>query len=114
MVRVLLQGGGVGGSASRRSKRKSARTVVLVMLAFMLGFLPFHVTRGLYYCFRHHNCGLLEATGVAYKVMRPLVSANSCIDPILYLLAGQGFHSLSKTTKKSRTSGARMYHSTPV
>ncbi|XP_076846945.1 P2Y purinoceptor 2 isoform X2 [Brachyhypopomus gauderio] len=116
MVRALLKGGGVGGSTSLRSKKKSARTIVLVMLAFMVCFLPFHITRGLYYWFRHHevNCILLEATSVAYKVMRPLVSVNSCIDPILYLLAGQGFRSLSKRATKSGTIAERKSLSTAV
>lgn len=102
MVRKLLEPSSIGGSTSRRSRQKSVKMIVIVLLTFMLCFLPFHLTRSLYYCFRHLQvgCGLLEGSSIAYKVTRPLVSANSCIDPILYFMAGQGFR--SSFTKKAR------------
>ncbi|XP_029629616.1 P2Y purinoceptor 2-like isoform X2 [Salmo trutta] len=39
------------------------------------------------------SCELLKASSMAYMVTRPLASANSCVDPILYFMAGQGFRS---------------------
>jgi len=45
------------------------------------------------------TCKLLEASSIAYKVTRPLASANSIIDPILFFMAGQG---IRKTIKKSK------------
>ncbi|KAM4627264.1 P2Y purinoceptor 2 isoform 1-T3 [Polymixia lowei] len=117
MVRKLLEPGwgsefGAnrerGGLAAQRSKQKSVKMIIIVLAAFMLCFLPFHLTRSLYYSFRYlrqfHpeqvSCNLLEASSLAYKVTRPLASANSCVDPILYFLAGQDFR--SNLTKKKR------------
>ncbi|XP_017559609.1 P2Y purinoceptor 2 [Pygocentrus nattereri] len=102
MVQKLLEPDSVGGPTSQRSKKKSVKMIIIVLLTFMLCFLPFHLTRSLYYCFRHLqvSCGLLEGSSIAYKVTRPLASVNSCIDPILYFMAGQGFR--RSMTKKVR------------
>ncbi|XP_049888336.1 P2Y purinoceptor 2 isoform X2 [Epinephelus moara] len=116
MVRKLLEpgwgseGGERGGMSASRSKQKSVKMIIIVLAAFMLCFLPFHLTRSLYYSFRYLrqvnpdqiSCTLLEASSVAYKVTRPFASANSCLDPILYFLAGQDAR--SNLTKKIKSS----------
>ncbi|XP_040903141.1 P2Y purinoceptor 2 isoform X2 [Toxotes jaculatrix] len=119
MVRKLLEPswrseGGTegerGGLAAQRSKQKSVKMIIIVLAMFMLCFLPFHLTRSLYYSFRYLrqvnpaqvSCNLLEGSSIAYKITRPLASANSCVDPILYFLAGQeGRSNLTKKTKSS-------------
>lgn len=62
MVRKLLepswgsdQGaeGEGGGLKAQRSKQKSVKMIIIVLAAFMLCFLPFHLTRSLYYSFRY-------------------------------------------------------------
>ncbi|XP_044609006.2 P2Y purinoceptor 2 isoform X2 [Equus asinus] len=91
MARRLLKPayGTTGGLP--RAKRKSVRTIAVVLAVFALCFLPFHVTRTLYYYFRSLDlsCHTLNAINMAYKITRPLASANSCLDPVLYFLAGQ-------------------------
>uniref|UniRef100_A0A3B4GF75 P2Y purinoceptor 2 n=1 Tax=Pundamilia nyererei TaxID=303518 RepID=A0A3B4GF75_9CICH len=94
MVRKLLD----TGLTAQRSKQKSVKMIIIVLAAFMLCFLPFHLTRSLYYFFRYMS--LVEASSVAYKITRPLASANSCVDPILYFLAGQDAR--SNLTKKRK------------
>ncbi|XP_074536199.1 P2Y purinoceptor 2 [Halichoeres trimaculatus] len=122
MVRKLLEpgwgsqegpDGERGGLSAQRSKQKSVKMIIIVLAVFMLCFLPFHLTRSLYYSFRYLrqinpaqvSCTLLEASSVAYKVTRPLASANSCLDPILYFLAGQDAR--SNLTKKARSSTSK-------
>ncbi|XP_076590998.1 P2Y purinoceptor 2 isoform X2 [Chaetodon auriga] len=118
MVRKLLEPdwgseggaeGKMGGLAGHRSKQKSVKMIIIVLAVFMLCFLPFHLTRSLYYSFRYLrqvnpaqiSCNVLEASSVAYKVTRPFASANSCVDPILYFLAGQDLR--SNLTKKNKS-----------
>ncbi|XP_039985994.1 P2Y purinoceptor 2-like isoform X2 [Xiphias gladius] len=122
MVRKLLEsswgseggaGGERGGLAAQRSKQKSVKMIIIVLAMFMLCFLPFHLTRSLYYSFRYLrqvnpaqiSCNLLEGSSIAYKVTRPLASANSCVDPILYFLAGQDVR--CNLPKKSKSSSSR-------
>lgn len=95
MLHKLLEAPPVPGSAAARSKQRSVRMIAVVLMAFLLCFLPFHVTRSVYYSFRYLDqevgCKLLAASNAAYKATRPLASANSCLDPILYFMAGRGF-----------------------
>ncbi|XP_028818343.1 P2Y purinoceptor 2 isoform X1 [Denticeps clupeoides] len=100
MVRKLLE---PGDAASARFKQKSVKMIVIVLATFMLCFLPFHLTRTVYYSFRFTqvNCTQVQVSSITYKVTRPLASANSCLDPILYFMAGQGFR--SNPTKKGQT-----------
>ncbi|KAM6932912.1 P2Y purinoceptor 2 [Xenentodon cancila] len=122
MVRKLLElgwgsnrgaEGERGGLTAQRSKQKSVKMIIIVLAAFMLCFLPFHLTRSLYYSLRYLrqvdpaqvSCSLLEASSVAYKVTRPLASSNSCVDPVLYFLAGQGTR--SSLIKKSKPSSPK-------
>ncbi|XP_053936572.1 P2Y purinoceptor 2 [Cuculus canorus] len=92
MARRLLQPTR-GMSRLSRSKKKSVKMIIIVLMVFIVCFLPFHVTRTLYYSFRSWDlsCQTLNAINLAYKVTRPLASTNSCLDPILYFLAGQRF-----------------------
>ncbi|XP_072258132.1 P2Y purinoceptor 2-like [Pyxicephalus adspersus] len=90
MARALMQPSAASSNTSN-SKKKSIRMIFIVLLVFIICFLPFHVNRTLYYYFRKLDldCSVLNAINMAYKVTRPLACANSCLDPILYFLAGQ-------------------------
>ncbi|XP_020376233.1 P2Y purinoceptor 2 [Rhincodon typus] len=78
-----------------KSRKKSIKMIITVLTVFVLCFLPFHITRSIYYSSRslHVSCSTLDAINVAYKLTRPLASANSCLDPILYVLGGQTYRS---------------------
>ncbi|XP_015257515.1 PREDICTED: P2Y purinoceptor 4 [Cyprinodon variegatus] len=77
------------------SHRKSIKLIIVVLIVFAVSFVPFHVTRTLYYTSRvlNLNCEFLNIVNFAYKITRPLASLNSCIDPILYFLAGDHYRS---------------------
>ncbi|KAM5179512.1 P2Y purinoceptor 2-like [Mantella aurantiaca] len=90
MTRALMQPSAASSDTSN-SKKKSIKMIIIVLTVFITCFLPFHVNRTLYYYFRKMDlsCDVLNAINMAYKVTRPLACANSCLDPILYFLAGQ-------------------------
>ncbi|XP_078496123.1 P2Y purinoceptor 4-like [Lissotriton helveticus] len=70
-------------------KKRSIKMIIIVTTIFVVSFLPFHITRTLYYTARllEANCNVLNIVNLTYKITRPLASANSCIDPILYFLS---------------------------
>ncbi|XP_062408780.1 P2Y purinoceptor 2-like isoform X3 [Sardina pilchardus] len=117
MVRKLLEPTQVGAGMSH-AKQKSVKMIIIVLAVFMLCFLPFFLTRSLYYSFRYLDeqisCSQLEASSIAYKVTRPLASANSCLDPVLYFMAGQGFRRKITRRTKSRTPQKVKTLSTPL
>ncbi|XP_051579943.1 P2Y purinoceptor 2-like [Myxocyprinus asiaticus] len=106
MVRKLQEPSIGGSSMSKRSKQNSVKMIIIILIAFMICFLPFHLNRSIYYTYRYlnqQNCTMLQNSNVAYKLTRPLVSFNSCIDPILYLMVGQSFrNSINKKSKLSQ------------
>ncbi|KAK7160587.1 hypothetical protein R3I93_008286 [Phoxinus phoxinus] len=111
MVRKLQEPSVGEGPMSQRSKQKSVKMIIIVLLAFMLCFLPFHVNRSIYYIIRYQNpneCDMLRLANNAYKATRPLVSINSCIDPILYFMAGQSFRKSIKKSMKSDKSSSTL------
>ncbi|XP_063288266.1 P2Y purinoceptor 4-like [Pelobates fuscus] len=74
-------------------KKKSIRTIVVVLIVFTICFLPFHITRTLYYYARvfKADCQILNVVNLTYKITRPLASVNSCIDPVLYFLGSDSY-----------------------
>ncbi|XP_042275867.1 P2Y purinoceptor 4 isoform X1 [Thunnus maccoyii] len=104
-----------GLSASKQgtaSRRKSIKLIIVVLVVFAVSFVPFHITRTLYYTARvlDLKCEFLNIVNFTYKITRPLASINSCIDPILYFLAGDHYRSkmLSVLTGKRHTTSSQI------
>ncbi|XP_043829500.1 P2Y purinoceptor 4 [Dromiciops gliroides] len=81
------------GSAQSSARLRSLRTIAVVLTVFAICFVPFHITRTIYYVARllEADCQTLGIVNITYKVTRPLASANSCLDPVLYLLTGDKY-----------------------
>ncbi|XP_054648079.1 P2Y purinoceptor 4 [Dunckerocampus dactyliophorus] len=81
--------------AGAGSRQKSIKLIVVVLVVFAVSFVPFHITRTLYYAARvlDLDCKVLNIVNFTYKITRPLASVNSCIDPVLYFLAGDHYRS---------------------
>ncbi|NXQ52671.1 P2RY4 protein, partial [Anthoscopus minutus] len=74
-------------------KRRSIKMIIVVLAVFAICFVPFHITRTLYYTSRYFqaDCRTLNIINFTYKITRPLASINSCLDPILYFMAGDKY-----------------------
>lgn len=74
-------------------RKRSIKMIIIVLSVFALCFVPFHITRTLYYISRllQANCKTLNIVNFTYKITRPLASINSCIDPILYFMTGDKY-----------------------
>ncbi|XP_006130926.1 P2Y purinoceptor 2 [Pelodiscus sinensis] len=114
MTRKLLQPT-QGTSRMSNSKKKSVKMIIIVLVVFIICFLPFHITRTLYYSFRSWDlsCETLNAINLAYKMTRPLASTNSCLDPILYFLVGQRFVKFAGHKMPMKTPNQKALESTP-
>lgn len=77
------------------SYQRTLKLIIMILVVFAVCFVPFHITRTLYYTARvlDVSCETLNTVNFIYKITRPLVCINSCIDPILYLLAGDHYRS---------------------
>ncbi|XP_028315522.1 P2Y purinoceptor 4 [Gouania willdenowi] len=106
MARTLCQPrrGLPAGRQGTASHQKSLKLIVVVLVVFAVSFVPFHITRTLYYTSRvlELNCEFLNIVNFTYKITRPLASVNSCIDPILYFLAGDHYRSKFMSILSSR------------
>ncbi|XP_043926454.1 P2Y purinoceptor 1 [Protopterus annectens] len=87
-------------------RRKSIYLVIIVLAVFSISYLPFHVMKNLNLRSRldfqtPSMCAFNDRVYATYQVTRGLASLNSCVDPILYFLAGDTFRKrLSRATKK--------------
>ncbi|XP_034058759.1 P2Y purinoceptor 4 [Gymnodraco acuticeps] len=86
------------------TSQKSIRLIIVVLVVFAVSFVPFHITRTLYYTSRVLNldCKFLNIVNFTYKITRPLASINSCIDPILYFMAGDHYRSKIMSVLRAR------------
>lgn len=111
MARALCQPRkGLAQNQQSSSRKKSIKLIIVVLVVFAICFVPFHITRTLYYAYRilDADCKTLNIVNFSYKITRPLASVNSCLDPILYFLAGDHYRSkllrvLTRQTPNTRS-----------
>lgn len=98
-------------------RQKSIHLVIIVLVVFAISYLPFHVMKNLnmrarLYFQTPDMCEFNNRVYATYQVTRGLASLNSCVDPILYFLAGDTFRrKLSRATKKNSRKGDHMLQS---
>lgn len=88
VIRVRSAGARAGLTKLRKSERKVTRMVVIIVLVFVLCWLPFFTTNivNLAYTIPENN-----ATATIYFILVILTYVNSCANPILYGFLSNNF-----------------------
>lgn len=85
------------------------RMIVIVMLAFLFSFMPYHVQRSLHLNFLSRNdttCPEKIAMQKSVVVTLCLAAGNTCFDPLLYFFSRESFRNRMSSLRKS-LKGAR-------
>ncbi|XP_029627976.1 cysteinyl leukotriene receptor 1 isoform X2 [Salmo trutta] len=96
---------------------KAIRMIIIVMLAFLLCFMPYHIQRSVHLSFLSQtatSCSELVYMQKSVVVTLCLAASNSCFDPLLYFFSGEGFRrrlssfrSTIRTQRQSQRQGAQ-------
>ncbi|CAL8392985.1 unnamed protein product [Boreogadus saida] len=73
---------------------KALRTIGLVMLIYVLCFLPYHVSRATFilgYARPDVGCGARRALSLANRLTSALTCLNAALDPLVYLFGAEKF-----------------------
>ncbi|XP_026135412.1 cysteinyl leukotriene receptor 1-like [Carassius auratus] len=98
ILRTLLRNTN-SANKQRYTRNKAIRMIVVVMLAFLVSFMPYHVQRTVHLHFKNRenaNCKDTIYMQKSVVITLCLAAANSCFDPMLYFFSGENFrHRLS-------------------
>ncbi|XP_072547392.1 cysteinyl leukotriene receptor 2 [Salminus brasiliensis] len=105
----------VQGKKARHYK-KSCALVIIVLLIFLVCFLPYHVVRTVFLdAEREFNekgygdsCQRIASIRKAAVITLCLAACNSCLDPLLYFFVGENFWSYWQK-KRRRTHSKRLH-----
>ncbi|XP_038556243.1 cysteinyl leukotriene receptor 1-like [Micropterus salmoides] len=102
IVRVLLS----RTPSARRQQgtgTRAIRMIVIVLLTFLISFMPYHVQRTIHLSSlsRNDTCSERIAIQKSVVVTLCLAASNSCFDPLLYFFSGEGFRSRMSSLRQS-------------
>lgn len=106
IVRALLS----NSNAMKRqqnTRTKAIRMIVVVMLAFLVSFMPYHVQRTVHLHFTEKkgaSCDEVNSMQKSVVITLCLAAANSCFDPMLYFFSGENFRNRLSTFRKASLS----------
>ncbi|XP_047440428.1 cysteinyl leukotriene receptor 1 [Mugil cephalus] len=115
IVRTLLSRTNVA-RRQRGTGAKAIRMIVIVLLTFLVSFMPYHVQRTIHLSFLSRSdssCSEKIAMQKSVVVTLCLAAANSCFDPLLYFFSGEGFRSRINSFRQS-VRGSTTRHTTKL
>ncbi|KAM8917515.1 B2 bradykinin receptor-like [Spinachia spinachia] len=94
------------GSNTQKMEHKATTLVLAVLLAFMICWVPFHLTR-IVDMFKYAdlitNCTLITIINICSHVSMNLAFFNSVLNPVLYVIVGKNFRKKVRELFKQRT-----------
>uniref|UniRef100_A0AAX7V251 G-protein coupled receptors family 1 profile domain-containing protein n=1 Tax=Astatotilapia calliptera TaxID=8154 RepID=A0AAX7V251_ASTCA len=94
MIKVLYCGAAdcISNTRKQRVRKKCLYTLLTVCLMFAVCFVPYHIVRTVYMFVRVYmpgNCHLLNLAMITFKVWKPVVVLNCCVNPLIYFCSSQ-------------------------
>ncbi|XP_066571395.1 cysteinyl leukotriene receptor 1 [Amia ocellicauda] len=106
IIRTLLTGSN-SMQKQKNTRTKAIRMIVIVMLAFLLSFMPYHIQRTVHLHFLNRKgqpCSDVIYMQKSVVITLCLAAANSCFDPMLYFFSGENFRRRLSTFRKTSVS----------
>ncbi|XP_059833324.1 cysteinyl leukotriene receptor 1-like isoform X1 [Hypanus sabinus] len=78
----------------KASRRRAVHLIIIVLAAFLISFMPYHVQRTVHLHFLNQDVKSCEDIIYMQKsvvVTLCLAAANTCFDPLLYFFSGENF-----------------------
>ncbi|XP_060105429.1 cysteinyl leukotriene receptor 1 [Heteronotia binoei] len=97
----------------QEARRKAVWMVVIVTLAFLISFSPYHVQRTVHMHFLMRNDTSCEDVLYMQKsvvITLSLAATNCCFDPLLYFFSGANFRRRLSTFRKASASSMSQGH----
>ncbi|TNN47741.1 Cysteinyl leukotriene receptor 1 [Liparis tanakae] len=108
IIRALLS----RSNSARRQQGASSRAIrmiAIVLVTFLVCFLPYHVQRTVHLSFLSREDATCEEQLAMQKsvvVTLCLAASNSCFDPLLYFFSGEGFRTRWSSLRKMKNGGS--------
>uniref|UniRef100_H3A1G9 Cysteinyl leukotriene receptor 1 n=1 Tax=Latimeria chalumnae TaxID=7897 RepID=H3A1G9_LATCH len=103
IIRALLNNQMKNKSSSHK---KAIRLIIIVMTAFFVCFLPYHIQRTIHIHFLMQKNSCEDRLNMQKSVVITLclAASNTCIDPLLYFFSGENFRRRLSTIRKGSLS----------
>ncbi|XP_041929577.1 cysteinyl leukotriene receptor 1-like [Alosa sapidissima] len=114
MMRVLLYRINPSRGKQRATLMKAIRMIIIVMVTFLVCFMPYHIQRTVHLHFMSPNDTTCEEVITMQKsvvVTLCLAASNTCFDPLLYFFSGENFRVRLSTFRSAAPSVLRKCHS---
>ncbi|KAM6971558.1 uracil nucleotide/cysteinyl leukotriene receptor [Tautogolabrus adspersus] len=87
---ILLKLRKVRQQVERPVKDKAVKMIILILVNFLLAFVPYHVSRVIY--IENHSQGrMTEALGRTNRITSALTCVSGVLDPVLYFFLNRGY-----------------------